>query len=130
MREHKYRAWDKNIEAMVDPENLHLDGSGLVAVYYQNCDDVESVWETDPVILEGIILLQYTGLGDSQIIEEYYGDIVIATFDGGDEWEVFVIEDGPAAVLYRNIDTDQIWYFWQMPVHYVIGNIYEKEVTK
>ncbi|KKK50765.1 hypothetical protein LCGC14_3121760, partial [marine sediment metagenome] len=70
------------------------------------------------------ILMQYTGLKDSQLIEEYYGDIIISTFDGGDEWELFVIEDGLSAVLFRNIDTDEIWYFWQMPICYVIGNIY------
>jgi len=69
-------------------------------------------------------VMQYTGLKDSQLIEEYYGDIIISTFDGGDEWELFVIEDGLSAVLFRNIDTDEIWYFWQMPICYVIGNIY------
>ncbi len=68
---------------------------------------------------------EYTGLKDSQAIEEYYGDIVISTFDGGDEWELFVVEDGSAALLFRNVDTDEVWYFWMMPAHYVIGNIYE-----
>lgn len=66
---------------------------------------------------------QYTGLKDSQNIEEYYGDITIANFDG--EWDLFIIEDGNSAVLYRSPVTDNVFYFWELPVHYVIGNIYE-----
>ena len=124
MREIKFRAWDTTRKKMwsaeelgADQETLSVDGRGFVNV---SGDDLGL-----SQFHKHLLPLEFTGLKDSQVIEEYYGDVVIATFDGGDEWELFVIEDGPAAVLFRNIDTDEIWYFWQMPTHYVIGNIYE-----
>ncbi len=73
--------------------------------------------------------MQYTGLKDSQVVDEYFGDIVIAHFDFGfiDEWDLCVIEDGSSAVLYKGLTTGQIRYFWDMPEHYIIGNIYENK---
>lgn len=105
-----------------------VDGKWWIGELNPTSGNVNLAWFFPNLYGDALIpesLAQYTGLKDSQAIEEYYGDVAIATFDGGDEWELFVIEDGTAAVLYRNIDTDEIWYFWMMPIHYVIGNIYE-----
>ncbi len=122
MRENKFRIWDTASKTWVSGNSWGINLKGEIV-----CPTAD---KTLSLASKQFILIQYTGLKDSQAVEEYYGDIITATLDGGDEWELFVIEDGLSVVLYRNIDTDQIWYFWQMSVSYVIGNIYETDLTK
>lgn len=66
-------------------------------------------------------LSEFTGLHDSYVKEEYFGDI---TED--DDGIRRVIEDGCSAVLFKDCKTDAINYFWQLSKpHQVIGNLYE-----
>ena len=55
MREIKFFAWDKNLESMIEPGYLSLDGSGLQSVYYDACDAEESGWSNE---VQDIVLLQ------------------------------------------------------------------------
>jgi len=123
MREIKFRAWDKNIETMVDPAFLQLDGNGLTAGFYENCDPEESAWETDPEILKNIILMQYTGLHDKNGKEIYEGDIIAGEVH---TWQV-KWDDEDAGFYLSGIDgkfADWIGYAHQFEV---IGNIYESK---
>ncbi len=121
----KFKAWDKNIEAMVDPENLHLDGGVLVAVYYENCDPEESLWETDPLVLENIVLLQYTGLKDKNGKEGFHKDLcqylsVVYCIEWMATNAKFVLMQIQEGILKGNVM--DMRYLGGMEI---IGNIYE-----
>ena len=64
MREIKFRAWDKENEAMVYPKGILFDAR----VVYFSCGTLEPH--------EGYELMQYTGLKDKNGKEIYEGDIV------------------------------------------------------
>lgn len=95
MKETKFRVWDKE-------EKIFLD-----VPWYD-------LWQ-DPTVE----FFQYTGLKDSDLTEEYFGD-VIEEEDGTRR----IIEDGCSAVLFTNAKkhTD-VKYFWQLGSHRVIGHI-------
>ena len=120
MREIKFRAWDKKYKIMSKVSNLTIIGRDLI---FTVKNGGHTIWYDD------LELMQYTGLKDSQLIEEYYGDLVLASFDDG--CEIFRIDDGLSAVLYQSLDNPyHTLYFWQMPIHFVIGNIYSKELLE
>ena len=123
-REIKFRAWDKNIEVMTEPENLHLNGTGLISIYYQNCDYEESGWECDPSVLENVVLMQYTGLKDKNGVESYFDDLIKVM---GATWQV--IWDQPCALsMLKRVAGKHVMS--EIPIHNVsrgevIGNIWE-----
>jgi hypothetical protein len=112
MREIKFRAWDKRQKQMSNP--LTLTELTQYEHHFESKFPNLAKWKD-------LIWLEYTGLRDSYAVEEYYGDIV-----EDDDGTRRVIEDGCSAVLFKNIKTGAINYFWQLSKpHKVIGNIYE-----
>ena len=105
MKESKFRAWDK------EEKNF---------MYFDATDGLKSECDDTYIRLNVRKIEQYTGLKDSVAHEEYFGDII---HEHGDVNSV--IEDGSSAVLYRDIKTGGIKYFWELRPHEVIGNIHE-----
>lgn len=113
MEEIKYRLWDKVTERMYQPQELAKTRvGGLISNWAEDGTDT-------------VIPLRFTGLRDSQFIEEYFGDIILEEDEGG--CLLYVIRDGKSAVLYEDIESGSIKYFWQLGVCYVIGNIYQNK---
>lgn len=121
MREIKFRAWHKQQHKMYSPEEmgqdqltLMPDGRGFANIHSVDTrlSEIDN-WHT-------MIPLQYTGLKDSEIKEEYFGDIIEEN-DGTRR----VIKDGISVVVYEVVGGKNIKYFWDLISHKVIGNIYE-----
>lgn len=122
MSRFKFRAWDKNLEEMVNVSALCLDDNILIDS--QPCIIDES---NDIHLLQDTVLMQYTGFKDCNGIEIYEGDIVRCTnllvsteptFIGSIE---FRNGSGSFCVNEHNIRYHFLTYY-QIEV---IGNIYD-----
>ncbi|MED0671740.1 YopX family protein [Aneurinibacillus aneurinilyticus] len=117
MREIKFRAWDKNLERLYNPD--------YVQEYFH-----EIVSDN-----KRFTLLQYTGLKDKNGKDIFEGDIVVAWSEGRSEkFEVrWRQESAPKWILYPAWQSQKFWnlhgtkredgYYYDMVE--VIGNIYE-----
>ena len=103
MREIKFRAWDKENEAMVYPKGILFDAR----VVYFSCGTLEPH--------EGYELMQYTGLNDKNGTEIYEGDILLS----GDLVDVVTFSEG--CFHLKNAG----YLISELRVYEVIGNIYE-----
>lgn len=71
MREIKFRAWDKELEFMVDPDTYLVGFRG--DAWFNNTDDGKD-WLIDQS--GKLELMQYTGLKDKNGVEIFEGDIL------------------------------------------------------
>ena len=69
---------------------------------------------------DAVVVVQYTGLGDSEAEGEYFGDIIEE-----DDGTRRVVEDECSVVSFRIAGGKNIKYFWDLLPHRVIGSIYE-----
>ena len=100
----KFRAWEKNMNAMIPVENIDFLAKQI---------NTNSVWR----MFHEIELMQSTGLKDKSGVEIYEGDIV--TWSTEDRRDRFIVEyvGGGYKCPYH-------WLFkWEHTE--VIGNIYE-----
>jgi len=109
----KFRAWDKKRKVMYAPFDLYWKAN-------QNNPPEDFVNAASATWSPNTIFLQYTGLKDSLVAEEYFDDVIEE-----DDGTRRVIGDGYSAVLFMDIKTGDIKYFWELKPHKVIGNIHQ-----
>ncbi len=133
MREIKFRAWDKKHNKMLFPLSGILWGNVLVPTNYaqgvfdgdipKNCRDF---FEGEMVMMEGVELMQFTGLLDKNGREIYEGDIL----DIENTTAKVVFWERPPAFGLDPINEHEWCEDWNITDDSdrmsVIGNIYEK----
>jgi hypothetical protein len=72
--------------------------------------------------MNSIVITRYTGLSDSHNNSFAIEDLLLDEVTG----EIYHVQDGLSAILFENIKTKEIRYFWQLenPIK-LIGNTFE-----
>jgi hypothetical protein len=125
MIEQKFRAWDKRTRKMIFKE-FHILGE-------VTCFDLIRDWcmaeghgtrkgECSLLRINSIVITRYTGLSDSHNNSFAIEDLLLDEVTG----EIYHVQDGLSAILFENIKTKEIRYFWQLenPIK-LIGNTFE-----
>lgn len=117
MEEIKFRAWEKNMNAMIPVKNIDFLAKQI---------NTNSVWR----MFHEIELMQYTGLKDKNGIEIYEGDILSTDLDR----PYLIVEFRNGAFMFQCHDNGKDYYDFMATTdensnftkyHEVIGNIYE-----
>ena len=125
MREIKFRGMLRNGEWVYGGYVKTTQGASCILS--GECDHLELDGETKNILRFNAVKYktvgEYTGLKDSEVKDEYFGDIIEE-----DDGTRRVIEDECSVVSFRIINGKNIKYFWDLLPHKVIGNIYENPV--
>ena len=121
MREIKFRAWLKNIEKMVEVEEINF-------IYEEvRFKDYETPF-TKPIEInvsfKDVELMQYTGLKDKNGVKIFEGDIV--KFDDN-LYQIVYDDEDCSFVLSSKEEKHRVLGCWRTPKMEVIGNIYENK---
>lgn len=124
-KEIKFAAWVKKVNRMFyfDTFQICSEYDSITWVVHNGSGEYELLAGHSSLPSneeEDYKLMQYTGLKDTDGKEEYF-DFLIRERDG----TIRQIEDGCSAVLFKDIKTGDIKYFWQLQSHQIIGNIHE-----
>lgn len=143
MREIKFRAWESKLPYMHD--DVFIDGSGNV---FTSAGKTFNTPNTEIERSDDLIVMQFTGLKDSNGADIYEGDIVETSFFEDYDNECQFVESGEicAGVVERHAsgtwlavdDRDGVWLSLYHASDYahtkIIGNIHENpdliEVSK
>jgi len=134
MKEHKYRAWDKEFKMMSEPMELFKNGQSFFFFpgIGTRCPNHES-----------LIVMEFTGLHDSKRTKEYpegqeiwEGDVVRRIIRDGDSTSgaTFTVEWVSCTARFAVISIDTGKYGdaeWTIDPNFleVIGTIHDKEVS-
>jgi uncharacterized phage protein (TIGR01671 family) len=132
MRELKFRAWDKEYNYMIEPDDIHprvmyecITGDGKVLEVNESNSymGTETTYED---ITDKRILMQYVGIKDIHGKEVYEGDVlpyrnVVTYVDGSDSANL-----GMEVGFYAQRDNFESWRLLEVGEELeVLGNIYE-----
>ncbi|WP_066316848.1 YopX family protein [Bacillus sp. FJAT-29814] len=124
-REIKFRAWEKNLKEMIPVHEINFENRMI---------NIKSAWR----LFDEIELMQFTGLKDSAVCEEFPEGIEIFESDilydiVNNEFYIVAWDDNYAMFFLKNVNDDpkkDDYDFAEFDTEvcnnlYVVGNIYE-----